>query len=678
MTDYIFLRKYQKRKDPFFELTSDEKKRLKYYYDYREIKNLDDDLCSFYSMQEKIMEGVDGFNFYEDDRTLKQRKRDYLPMLLEILEFYKSPAKDSEANASKKRFAVLLHFLLTYGTKYYDFGFSPHHQLKRYNKFSDEYRSIFRALKEYEESIALYTRYRTKGATDLDRENKHTVLSYDKLGQLKAEIDTIYQTYYNEICSLQYMPKILYPPETNERLLENCIAKGWLLPLAHIILVRDAQYQMMGELKYKKEDLLERSSKKFLLPCGNSILSNILDTLTQKCAESIRVKLAEYLKDQMFVYPIRDLRKILKSKKAEERAAIKEKDSKDPSQNILLYFDFTQMLFESTSDDDCDESSKDHAEENIPFPVLSYNIRDFFADFAATEELDYKTTNTLLNVYPDILSDLDLLEENVFDDDNTGHSDTPEKLNKTLKILRLALKSIALPEYYYGYKLVDKKADIYSQQKKLVRKASDKLISVKSASGNDKSLRYLRFVKRKGEGKKSQKLKNEIAAIWGILDYLNTMDLTEIGLICSNAVTINPEQIKIPFLFSLCRKKVMKQLERYRNSEKYYDAFHLELPRKALKKTKTYIKPITDQYVYSLTEASAIEFIKKCVVPNDLTSETIKKSLYSIYKPIMDKDPAYQFFTEFHFLYLCIQTKKRALQLIANNAIATLITLSLD
>ena len=70
MTDYIFLRKYQKRKDPFFELTSDEKKRLKYYYDYREIKNLDDDLCSFYSMQEKIMEGVDGFNFYEDDRTL--------------------------------------------------------------------------------------------------------------------------------------------------------------------------------------------------------------------------------------------------------------------------------------------------------------------------------------------------------------------------------------------------------------------------------------------------------------------------------------------------------------------------------------------------------------------------------------------------------------------------------
>ena len=378
--------------------------------------------------------------------------------------------------------------------------------------------------------------------------------------------------------------------------------------------------------------------------------------MTQKCAESIRVKLAEYLKDQMFVYPIRDLRKILKSKKAEERAAIKEKDSKDPSQNILLYFDFTQMLFESTSDDDCDESSKDHAEENM----------------------DYKTTNTLLNVYPDILSDLDLLEENVFDDDNTGHSDTPEKLNKTLKILRLALKSIALPEYYYGYKLVDKKADIYSQQKKLVRKASDKLISVKSASGNDKSLRYLRFVKRKGEGKKSQKLKNEIAAIWGILDYLNTMDLTEIGLICSNAVTINPEQIKIPFLFSLCRKKVMKQLERYRNSEKYYDAFHLELPRKALKKTKTYIKPITDQYVYSLTEASAIEFIKKCVVPNDLTSETIKKTLYSIYKPIMDKDPAYQFFTEFHFLYLCIQTKKRALQLIANNAIATLITLSLD
>ena len=86
----------------------------------------------------------------------------------------------------------------------------------------------------------------------------------------------------------------------------------------------------------------------------------------------------------------------------------------------------------------------------------------------------------------------------------------------------------------------------------------------------------------------------------------------------------------------------------------------------------------TYQYVYSLTEASAIEFIKKCVVPNDLTSETIKKTLYSIYKPIMDKDPAYQFFTEFHFLYLCIQTKKRALQLIANNAIATLITLSLD
>lgn len=97
-----------------------------------------------------------------------------------------------------------------------------------------------------------------------------------------------------------------------------------------------------------------------------------------------------------------------------------------------------------------------------------------------------------------------------------------------------------------------------------------------------------------------------------------------------------------------------------------------------MKLTKAYIKPITDQYVYSLTEAGAIEFIKTCVIAENLTSDTIKKTLCSIYKPVMDKDPAYKFFTEFHFLYLCIQTKKRALQLIANNAIATLITLSLD
>lgn len=676
MTDYIFLRKYQKRKDPFFELTSEEKKRLKYYYDYREVKNLDDALYSFYKMQKKIMKGVDGFNFYKDTRTLKQRKKNYLPMLLEILESYKIPAKDSQSNASKKRFAVLLHFLLTYGTKYYDFGFSPHKQLKRYNKFSNEYRSIFRALKEYDESIALYTRYSTSGSTDLDRDNNHTVLSYDKFAQLEAAINTVYKIYYDEIRSLQCVPQISHPPETDARLLGNCIAKGWLMPLAHIILVRDAQYQMMGELKYKKEELLKRNSKEFLLPCDNRILSHILDTLTQKCANSIREELAEYLKDQMFVYPIRELKDILKSKEAEEKAAIKEEQNKDSSSAAPLWPDFHQIIFGAKSDYHCNESSQIYAGESIPFPFLSYNIRSFFADFAATEMLDYKTTTTLLNVYPDALSNHDLPEEDVFNDNNTSNCDTPKDLNEALKILRSTLKSIASPEYYYGYKLAGKKDDIYSQQKKYAKVAFDKLISVKSSAKKDAYLWH--SAHKKDEGKKSEKLKTDITTIKGILDYLNVRDPTLLGLICSNAVTINPEQIKIPTLFSMCRKKVMKQLERYGNSKKYYDAFHLELPKKALKLTKAYIKPITDQYVYSLTEAGAIEFIKTCVIAENLTLDTIKKTLCSIYKPVMDKDPAYKFFTEFHFLYLCIQTKKRALQLIANNAIATLITLSLD
>lgn len=155
---------------------------------------------------------------------------------------------------------------------------------------------------------------------------------------------------------------------------------------------------MMGELKYKKEELLKRNSKKFLLPCGNSILSNILDTLTHKCAESIREKLAKYLKDQMFVYPIRELKDILRSKEAEEKAAIKEEQSKNSSSAVPLWLDFHQIIFGAKSDCHCKESSQIYAGESIPFPFLTYNIRNFFADFAATEMLDYKTTTTLLKV----------------------------------------------------------------------------------------------------------------------------------------------------------------------------------------------------------------------------------------------------------------------------------------
>ena len=107
--------------------------------------------------------------------------------------------------------------------------------------------------KEYSKSnILVNTSNRMKKSQSAKTEKKKNELIND--------MNKLYRGYYYSLLANGYNP--VSEPVVDTRLIGHCYEKEWLLPIAHIILIRDAQYQMMGELKYKKEELLTSTVSK--------------------------------------------------------------------------------------------------------------------------------------------------------------------------------------------------------------------------------------------------------------------------------------------------------------------------------------------------------------------------------------------------------------------------------
>lgn len=125
----------------------------------------------------------------------------------------------------------------------------------------------------------LCLKYIKRGTTDLDRDPNRAPAESNRGGRIEkvtlAEKDKLinalnacYISYYHCLLSCGY--RVSKCPVVTPRLVENCYEKEWLLPLAHIILVRDAQYQMLGKKSYKKATLLQPDSLKFTLERTNA------------------------------------------------------------------------------------------------------------------------------------------------------------------------------------------------------------------------------------------------------------------------------------------------------------------------------------------------------------------------------------------------------------------------
>lgn len=125
------------------------------------------------------------------------------------------------------------------------------------NKFENEIGRFNRKWASFAAEIQLCKKYMFRGTRDLDRDaTQHEKLTEGEEKQLEESLNDIYRAYYYELKAIGLDTVSTMPPSVNSKLLHNCLEKQWLLPLAHVILIRDAQCKMMGREKYKKEALL--------------------------------------------------------------------------------------------------------------------------------------------------------------------------------------------------------------------------------------------------------------------------------------------------------------------------------------------------------------------------------------------------------------------------------------
>lgn len=150
---------------------------------------------------------------------------------------------------------------------------------KKTKQFEEEIEKLYKKWDTFINSLSLCQRYINRGTIDLDRSCPKPKLSYDEIIELAKQISDIYDSYYFTLKkrghTFAYKPTIEVSADGDKNnldiaLIENCTSKPWLYPLAHILLIRDAQYKMMNKKKYKKMELLSNNSTQF--PPDSSII----------------------------------------------------------------------------------------------------------------------------------------------------------------------------------------------------------------------------------------------------------------------------------------------------------------------------------------------------------------------------------------------------------------------
>lgn len=127
---------------------------------------------------------------------------------------------------------------------------------KTVHKFEHMFREIYQEWDAFQEELDLCCHYMDRGTVRLNRlpEREHFV---QERGEMAKEINRIYRAYYYQLMALGLQWKTTPPVvRENSNLFLNILERPWLMPLAHIILIRDAQAQMIGKEKYKDAEVL--------------------------------------------------------------------------------------------------------------------------------------------------------------------------------------------------------------------------------------------------------------------------------------------------------------------------------------------------------------------------------------------------------------------------------------
>lgn len=414
---------------------------------------------------------------------------------------------------------------------------SAEHHVK---KFEKELGRFNRKWNSFVAEIRLCEKYMFRGTRDLDRnrnpdpdESLNNRLSPEEGSQLKKELNDIYRAYYYELQAAGL--HLLRAPSVDDGLLFGCVEKQWLLPLSHVILIRDAQCQMMDRVKYKKEALffggkgvieldLTNLSEKQKYRCG---------TLTYAYALEIRTALAKALDRTLksdcknaFAHFYRE--EYQRSKK--ENKEIGKAPQLSGLQGCLDFFASQRFKEQMDELEKLDIS---------PFSVPDCHIETLALRIAAKLELNAEQLQIVIKELPRLFWDNVSLEKwleqlNIFEE-NTARS-----LNDKLRKLLLPICKLLSPNGYYSAK---KTEDELSQELLRAAKVLDPQLGGKD---NPDPMRKL----------------------WNVFsDIIYFRDLTCPALLLSGAVDTEycPEVIQ-PKLISYYTENLDCSLEKYQKS----------------------------------------------------------------------------------------------------------------
>lgn len=346
---------------------------------------------------------------YDDIVSSYLSKDGYLPTIIELTE--KLNRDDLSKEEQEKTFQALL--LLCSEPELF-FGKNDGCEndtdilINRAKNFEKSIRNFEEAWSAFNYEFQVCRHYIRRGSTDLDREFAgKDRLEPDKKDQLKNALNYVYKAYFYEL--QEQNGKISSPPQINDRLLTHCYNKPWLLPLAHVILIRDAQLQMMGRKKFKKASLLDGSWPAF--GSGNSPSNEniyIWNMITYKYAGRIQDELIRALSGTCkFEYEPVFTKFADKAYEEQKLRLQKRKDEwqKDGSRISQFYLAATVFAHNDLLDEYEKRISKIKKNAPASFCVPVCHIEEFAIRIAIKLHLDAEQLDILVKMLPQFIWD---------------------------------------------------------------------------------------------------------------------------------------------------------------------------------------------------------------------------------------------------------------------------------
>ena len=393
--------------------------------------------------REKILRRYELKRYYEDKLpVLKKMKEEvssrpekFLPFLFsEIIK--PIPASSDEAEKELAALSAAFarpKFLFGHIADWEEKDKEPHFSYKALSNLLVEYSEFKGRLMKYKHVHSLCLKYIERGTTDLDRSPQRTAansglsgrkekLKPDEKESLIRDINALYDSYYHSLRSCGY--DCGNRPTADPQLVENCYEKDWLLPLAHVILIRDAQYQIMEKKKgtYQKATLLKPTSDRFCIQCRAdhaAVCTSSPAPITYKMALAIRDVLGHHLGRYLSISPIDS---------AIQNSLI---DRNENSLTSLMYKRAVEI--------------KNIKQADLIFPLPDCDPEILAIKIGEALNLRTSQVDQLADALPDLLWD----RKNVADPLKEIVPDQPETIQALINVVE-ELKKFLAPKRYYS------------------------------------------------------------------------------------------------------------------------------------------------------------------------------------------------------------------------------------